>query len=410
MIPKEKLKIAILDHSPDLGGAESAILTLLKNIDRSRFDVTVILPSQGTFSKTLEESNISTSIIHLPMGLIRLKRGRALQSFLVLFVFLFLLQFFLLNLCIYLKKNHFQLILTNSVKAHLFGSVAACLCSIPLVWRFHDILSSNDFSPILIKFITLFGKLFPKRIFAVSEITRDHLVKNGIQSKKINMIFNAIDHERFETKGDFRNIRDEYQIGDGVKLVGCIGRIIPQKGQKVLLSAVPGVLERHPETLFLIIGGIFLKEEAYRRELLEIIEKSGIEKRAKLTGFRSDIGNIIRSLDLVVLPSIAPEAFPLSILEAMSLGKAVIASNIGGVKEIIEDGVNGLLVEPNRPEQITQKIIYLFNHQEIYDTIGQRAREVVIQKYSLRNYVKLMEKACWEVAIRERKFESRSYS
>ena len=85
-----------------------------------------------------------------------------------------------------------------------------------------------------------------------------------------------------------------------------------------------------------------------------------MEKSARLTGFRTDIGNVIQSLDLVIFPSIAPEAFPLSVLEAMWLGKPVIASDIGGVREIIEDGVTGLLVEPNQPEQITERILFLF--------------------------------------------------
>lgn len=410
MIQKDKIKIAILDHSPDLGGAEVAILAFLKNIDRSRFDVTVILPSRGTFSKVLEESQIPTWIIHLPLRLIRLKRGKAFQSLFFLFVFLFSLHFFLLNLCIYLKKNRFQLILTNTVKAHLYGSVAAWLCSVPLAWRFHDILSPKDFSPFLIRCIALFGKLFPKRIFAVSKITRDHLVQNGVQTRKIEVIFNGIDEERFEMGKDFRNIRDEFHLDHAAKLVGCIGRIVPQKGQKVLLLAVREVLDQFPETLFLIIGDIFLSEEAYRKELSEIIDRNGIEKETKLAGFRTDIGNVIRALDLVIFPSIAPEAFPLSILEAMYFGKPVIASNIGGVREMIEDGVNGFLVAPNRPDQIAEKIICLFNNREMCDRMGERARKKVHQEFSLQNYVKGLERGLSEVAAKEEMIEGRSHS
>jgi len=407
MIPKDRLKIAILDHSPDLGGAEVTLLTLLRNIDRSRFDVTVIVPSEGTFSKALGASGISVSIVHLPMGLIRLKRGKAFQSLLLLLSSLFSLQFFILNLCFYLKKNRFQLVLTNTIKSHLYGSVAARICSIPLIWRFHDILSPSDFSPFLIKCIALFGRLFPKKILAVSKVTRDHLAQNGIDRGKIDVIFNSVDHERLESPGGFNNIRGEYRLGNGVKLVGCIGRIIPQKGQKVLLSAIPGVLQRYPDAVFLIVGDTFLKEEAYKKELVEFIEKSGIEKSARLTGFRTDIGNVIQSLDLVIFPSIAPEAFPLSVLEALWLGKPVIASDIGGVKEIIEDGVTGVLVEPNQPEQITEKILCLFNDPRICDGIGQRAKESVKIKFSLRDYVLTMEGACLSAALREEKCEDR---
>jgi glycosyltransferase involved in cell wall biosynthesis len=394
----KRVKMAILDHCPDLAGAQVTILTLLRKIDRSRFDVTVVLPSEGTFSTALTASRIPVSIIRLPMGLVRLKRGKALQSFLLLLLSLFPFCFFLLSLCSYLKKNHFQLVLTNTIKSHLYGSLAARLCSIRLIWRFHDILSREDFSPLLIEILAFFGKRFPKKILAVSKVTQDHLLQHGIGSGKVAVIFNSVDPERLGTKGPFKSIREEYPLGNGTKLVGCIGRIIPQKGQKVLLSAVPGILRRRPDAFFLIVGDVFLKEASYKKELLEFIKNNRIEKNARLTGFRTDIGNVIRSLDLVIFPSIAPEAFPLSVLEAMSLGKPVIASDIGGVQEIIEDGVTGLLVAPNRPEQITEKVLYLLNDPQSCEEIGQRAKEFVNRKFSMENYVLDIEEACWAVA------------
>jgi glycosyltransferase involved in cell wall biosynthesis len=400
----ERLRLAILDHSPDLGGAEFAILTLLRNMDRSRFETTVILPCRGAFSEALEKIDIPVVIIRLPMGLLRLKRGKAFLSFFILIVSLIYLQFYLLKLCFYLKKNRFHLVLTNTIKAHLYGSLAACLCSIPLVWRFHDLLVAPDFSPFLIGFISLFGRLFPKKIYAVSGVSRDYLIKSGIAERKTEVIFNAVDSERFEIKRGFKSIRDEYHLGKA-KLVGCIGRIVPQKGQKVLLSAIPGVIQSYREAFFLIVGDIFLKEGAYQKELFEITNRNGIGEKVKWTGFRADIGNVMDSLDIVVFPSIAPEAFPLSVLEAMSLGKPVIASSVGGVKEIIEDGVSGLLVEPNRPDQITEKILFLFQDPEICDRIGKKAREVIGRKFPLKNYVSSMEQACQKFALKEARVE-----
>jgi glycosyltransferase involved in cell wall biosynthesis len=398
---KNRLKIAIVDHSPDLGGAEVTLLTLLKNIDRSRFDATVILPSRGAFSEALERIHIPVLIIPLPMRLIRLKRGRAFHSFLVLCASFFFLQFFFLRLCLYLRRNRVHLVLTNTIKAHLYGSLAARLWSIPLVWRFHDILEPSDFSPLLIRFVAFFGRLFPKKILAVSGVTQCYLVKSGVHSPKTEVIFNAIDPDLFEKEGDGKDIRAEYGLGDGVKLVGCVGRIIPQKGQRVLLAAIPQVVERYPDTFFLIVGDIFLNEDAYRKELLETIKKNGIEERVGLTGFRRDIRNVMATLDMVVFPSVAPEAFPLSVLEAMSLGKSVIASDTGGVREMIEDGVSGFLVEPNRPEQIAERIIYLLQRQDIAHGIGKNAKERVAQEFSLRNFVTSMERACSTAVVKE---------
>jgi glycosyltransferase involved in cell wall biosynthesis len=390
------LRIAILDHNPEIGGAEASILTLLRKIDHSQFHVTVMLPSSGSFLEELQKIRIHTNVIPLPMKLIRLKRGDILRSFIFIIANLFRIQFFLMKLCHHLGRDKFDLVLTNTVKAHLYGSIAAYFCSIPLVWRFHDVLSPGDFSPLLIKFIALFGKVFPERILAVSNITRDHLVKNGVKNSRVQVIFNGIDHERLEIETT-KNIRNELKLENGTRLVGCIGRIIPQKGQKSLLLAIPEVIRRYPETFFLIIGDVFLKEEGYKKELLEIIKKNRIEDRVKFTGFRMDIGDIMKSLDILVFPSIAPESFGLSILEAMAIGKPVVASNTGGVSEIIEDGITGMLIEPNHPEQIADRIIRLFSDQEMYDTIAQNAKEVANKRFSLQKYVAAMEEAFREV-------------
>lgn len=399
--PDSQIKVAFFDHSPDIGGAESSLLTLLRNMDKNQFNATVVLTSEGIFSKRLREENIQVKVIYLPWRLIRLKRGNALKAFLFLAAYLFPLQFFMIKLCFYLRKNKFDLILTNTIKAHFYGSIAARLCFIPVIWRFHDILSPTDFSPVLIQSIIFFGKRFPTRILAVSDLARDYLVRDGLKGDKIEVIFSGIDNERYEFKNTSRNIRNEFNIGDNVKLVGCIGRIIPQKGHRSLLLAIPEVIKKYPETFFLIVGDVYLKEERYQEELLEIIKKNKIEDRVKFTGFRYDIGNLIRSLDILVFPSVAPESFGLSVLEAMSLGKPVIASKVGGVSEIIEDGINGMLIEPNHPEQITDRIIQLLSDKEMYHRMGWEAKEAVTRKFSLKRYVVEMERACKEVFLRE---------
>jgi len=387
------VRIAILDHSPELGGAESSILTLCKHLDKSRFHVTVILPSEGPFSKELVQSGISVKVVHLPLGLVRLKRGTLFKSFLSILAYLFYINLFLLRLFVYLKKNHFHLVLTNTVKAHLYGSLAAFFCSFPLVWRFHDILSPDDFSPILIKCIVFFGKVFPRKILAVSNTAKSYLTRSGLKNEKIEVIFNGIDHETLGVKEDSNAFRKELNIGVKAKVIGCVGRIVPPKGQKFFLLSIPQILRAYSDVFFLIVGDVFHGEDAYKKDLLKIAKENGLDRILKFTGFRTDIGAVVESLDILVFPSVAPEAFPLTLLEAMGLGKPVIASNIGGVSEIVDDGENGLLVEPGRPDQIAEKVLYLLRHPNECRRIAQNARETAQRKSSLTHYVEAMEKA-----------------
>ena len=395
------IKLAIMNHHPGLGGAETSLLTFLRKIDRKQFDVTVILPDSGPFSRELHEIGIRVKVIHLPRGLILLKRGHALKAFLVILFYLFSLQIFLLKLCAYLRKNRFDFILTNSGKAHLYGSLAALFCSIPIIWRFHDVLSPEDFSPLLIRGFIFLGNRLPRKVLAVSKTARDYLLKNGLKSDKVEVIFSGIDKEKLEGKNAFEGFREEWHLQNGVKLVGCMGRIIPQKGQKSFLLAIPKVIDQYPETFFLLIGDLYPGEGEYKEELLGIVKKMGMEDKVKFTGFRREIGDAIRSLDIVVFPSVAPESFGLAILEAMVLGKPVIASNLEGVRELIEDGVTGFLTEPGSPEQIADRIIDLLGNKDLYDRIRKKALEQA-SRFPVENYVASMERAFREAALKER--------
>lgn len=397
---RPQIKIAAIGHSSEIGGAESSLLTFLRHMDGERFRTVVILNTEGPFSKKLREENIPVQVIPLPSRLIGLKRGEGIRSFFPLILYFFYFQAYLTRLCFYLKKDRFDLILTNTVKAHLYGSIAASLCRMPLIWRFHDILSPPDFNPLLVKAITFLGNLFPAKVLAVSHTSRNYLVKSGFKSNKVEVVFNGIDPSRLESKNHFKDIQTEAEFSNGVRRVGCVGRIIPQKGQRSFLLAIPKVVHHYPETSFLVVGDPPPGEKKYKEELLEIVRDKGIESWVKFTGFRMDIGNVIRALDIVVFPSVAPESFGLSILEAMHLGKPVIASNFEAVHELIEDGVTGVLVDPARPEQIADRIIDLFSDHELYGKIATEAKGAT-KKFSLENYIGAMEKACRDAASRE---------
>jgi hypothetical protein len=392
------IALAILDHSPEIGGAESSLLTFLRHLDRRKLDGVVILTGEGAFSERLQKERIAVHIIPVSRQLLRLKRGYGWKSFFSFLTHLVGFQPLFIRLCLFLRRHRFELVMTNTVKAHLYGSLAAFLCGIPVVWRFHDILSTSDFNPWWIRLITLFGNVFPKKILAVSETTRTHLIGSGVRREKVGVVFNGVDEELLTAPGEGKDLRQEFNLGEKARLVGCVGRLIPQKGQRSLVMAIPEILREYPETFFFVVGDAFHGETSYKEELMKAVKNKRIEGHVKFTGFRMDVGEVMRCLDIMVYPSVAPESFGLSILEGMYLGKPVIASRIGGVTEIVEDGVTGILVEPNHPEQIADRILYLFRNKEICDRIGRKAREVAVRRFPLKNYVEAMEAACRELA------------
>jgi glycosyltransferase involved in cell wall biosynthesis len=398
--PQKRLHIAIVSHYPGIGGAESSMLTFLRNMDPVRLTVTVVLTSQGPLSRQLETMHIPYRVIPLAPSLIGLKRGAGFSSLLSIGArFLSILRF-AIRLSVYLRKNGFDLVLTNTVKAHLYGSLAARICGIPLVWRFHDVFSREDFSPVWMKCLRHFGDFFPKKILAVSQSSMNSLVKNGLREGKISVIFNAVDTGGFIPKNNSaEGIRREFHIQKGAKTVGCIGRILPQKGQKFFLESIPKVVQRFPETRFFVVGEVFRSDDPYLMELSEIVNANRISDRVVFAGFRTDVADILDCMDVVVFPSLSPESFGLSILEAMERGKPVIASDSEGVRELIRDRISGVLVEPGHPEQIADRLMDLFHDRRLYEMIGHNAREEA-KRFTVKRYVNSMEAALREAALK----------
>lgn len=388
---EKRIKIGILDHSGEIGGAETSILTLLKHYDTSRFHIKMVLATRGGFSKVLKEMGIETLSVLLPSSLRNLKRGQFLRSLLFFFVYFFTFKIYLLKLRNLIKREGFDLLMTNTIKAHLYGSLASLGLKIPLIWRFHDILSETDFNPFYIKFIILLGNLLPQQILVVSEAVRESLLNYGLHPQKIIVIYNGVDTENLIKEKEEKALNIEKEKRG--RIIGCFGRIVPQKGHKVLLSSIPLVVSSFPKTTFLIAGGVPENYQSYRQNLIEFIDQKGLKEQVFFMDFWIDPSSFYPRIDLLVFPSITTEAFGLVLLEAMALGKPVIASKVGGIQELIIDGINGILVEPNDYEKLAEKIKYLLENPEICKRIGEEAKRMVKEKFPLKNYIEAMEES-----------------
>lgn len=171
----------------------------------------------------------------------------------------------------------------------------------------------------------------------------------GIPDEKVTVIRNAIAPFDGQIVKDetIEKLRDE-----GCFIVGNIGRLSEQKGMEYYIQALPEVLKKHPKTHFLIIGAGEL-ENGLKEQARQLKVKDNLH----FLGYRSDIQNLISQLDLVVLSSLW-EGLPLTPIEAFSVGKTVVATAVDGTVEIVEDGKSGRLIEPKKPEQIAENVIW----------------------------------------------------
>lgn len=349
---------------------------------------------------------VETLFIPLPSSLRNLKRGRLVSSLFRILIYLFAFNIFLLKLRNIIKKGNFDLLMTNTIKAHFYGSVGSIWLKIPLIWRFHDILSEDDFHSLYIKSLVFLGNRLPKQILAVSEEVRISLIRQGIRSEKVKTIYNGVDIKNLQGQKDILTQKEKKGA-----IIGCFGRIVPQKGHLVLLSSIPRVLSSFPQTKFLIAGDTPEVYQSYRAKLIEAIEAKGLKENVFLMNFCPNLHSLYNFIDILVLPSITPEAFGLTILEAMAFGKPVIASRIGGIRELIVDGVNGFLVESSNEEELAERIKYLLGNPEICKQMGNRGKEIVQEKFPLKKYIEGMEKSFLNaIHLNREVYESRSYS
>ncbi|HYD48224.1 MAG TPA: glycosyltransferase family 4 protein [Terriglobales bacterium] len=223
----------------------------------------------------------------------------------------------------------------------------------------------------------------------MTQAVAQHCVASGIRAHRTAVIYDALDEQGYHPKRESAEVRRELGV-DGGPCAGVAGNIQEWKGQLVLVEAMAKVRRELPSAQALIIGGVHKAGADYHRRLEHRIAELQLAGGVRVTGFRSDIADVMGALDIVVHTSVRPEPFGRVILEGMLLGKPVIASAAGGVPELIRDGETGFLVPPGNVEALAARLILLMAQPELRHEIGQRARRWALDEFSLERHVRLM--------------------
>jgi glycosyltransferase involved in cell wall biosynthesis len=219
------------------------------------------------------------------------------------------------------------------------------------------------------------------QLIAVSSAIERKIADEGRVGAPVRLIYNGVDLERYDHQEPCCTLRDEYGMEPGSQIVGVVARLEPEKGHPTLLEAWPLVLHTVPNAYLLIIGE-GSQCEALQREAAAL----RVAHRVVFTGRRDDVPAVTAALDVAVLPSYR-EAQGLSILEAMALSRPVVATNVGGIPEVIEDGVSGLLVPPHDAPALAAAIARLLTDHPFADLIARAGHDVVRARFCLEQMV-----------------------
>ena len=225
------------------------------------------------------------------------------------------------------------------------------------------------------------------RLIAVSRAIEAKLEDEGRTGlgTPVDLIYNGVDLQRYDHQEPCCTLRDEYGMEPGSQIVGVVARLEPEKGHPTLFEAWPAVLRAVPDAYLLVIG------EGSQRDALEAKARElRIAHRVVFTGRRDDVPAVTAALDVAVLPSYR-EAQGLSILEALALARPVVASKVGGIPEMIEDGVTGLLVEPHDAEGLARAISRLLTDHPYADTLARQGHDLVHDRFCIELMVEAVE-------------------
>jgi len=366
----EKSTILYMANSGDItGGGQISLLNLLKNMDRNKFMPLVVCPSQGTLVDTLRNIGVEVAIIKI----------KSLKK-------LYLISFIssMIKLFRIIKRVRIDLIHSNSGATMIttYSLLAARMKKLPFIWHVRVIDSAGLIDRLLVPLTT-------KMIVISNAVgTRFNWFKR--KSDKVITVYNGVDLEEFNVGVKGNKIREEFALDPGIPLVGIVGRLDPWKGHEYFLEAAAQVMKEIPEAKFLIVGEDIDQNKKQEIKLRNLAEKLRLTNNIIFAGQRNDIPEIMSSLDIFVLSSLR-EHFGRVIIEAMGCGKPVIATNAGGVPEIVKDGCTGILVPPQNSDALARAIIDLAKDKKKVELMGERARKTAEKLFSIEANVKKIE-------------------
>ncbi len=372
----------MIDHTAALGGAELALLRMVRLVNRARFDCRVLLFSDGPLTAQLKEADVAVDVLPLSDKVVATSRHQA-GGALFRFHEVWATASHVWRVARFIRANRIDLVHTHSLKADLIGGLASRLARRPCIWHLHIGPTDDYMPPRLARIFRFLARIVPPYLIANSEYTLRSVHPTGAQPSWV--VYPGISLE------EFVHPPETFSKDRKTATVGIIGRISSTKGQDIFLRAAAQVLRRLPAVRFQVIGSALFSDLAFEDEIHRLAESLGIAAAVEFTGFVSDVPARLRALDVFVLASTTPEPFGQILVEAMAAGKPVIATDAGGIPEIVTHGQTGQLVPPGNVDQLAEAICQLLSHPEETVAMARRGRQRVAERFTIERTVQDVE-------------------
>lgn len=387
--------VIFLDHTAKWSGGEIALLRTLEALDRTRVAPVVVLAEEGPFAERLREAQIETHVLPLS-GEAREVRKDTLGGGALLrhagsgMAFLR----YAITVAQFARRRRAFALHCNSLKADLYGALAGRIAGIPVIWHVRDHIDPSYLPGTAVKVLRALARSAPTFVIAISDSVLEKLFPDSsfrqLQlTKRARVIHDGLaDHELTTPSPPVSS-----QWKNNPPRIGIVGRFVAWKGQHIFLQAAQHLQLQekagHNETaagsvgseaVFLLVGKPMFGEDEYESELRRMAVPLG--ESVQFLGFRSDIPAVLRDLDIFVHASTTPEPFGQVVIEAMAEGVPVIASDGGGVREIIEAGVSGLRTPMGDAHALAAAIEQLLSDPERANRMARNAHQRVRERFT----------------------------
>ncbi|WP_218079973.1 glycosyltransferase [Anthocerotibacter panamensis] len=373
------LRVLYLDHTSEMGGAEHNLFDLVSRLDRTRIRARLATTPGGPLVDYFKAIDIPVSLFTMAERarfLAREQIQRApLRSALAQVPELLRVQAQLRRI---FAQHRTDLLQTNTLKAHVLGSLAVLGSRTPLVWHLQDLITQRGDNRTLLE---LCARLVRPRIVCISEAVRQDLPP-ALQVQA-QVIPNGVDVQALHARVTGLEVRRAFGIPPEAFLVGMVGHLIPWKGHRHLLAAAQALRGGHPELYYLCVGGEILQFRGEQQRLEEQARRLGVADRVTFTGAQTDVADFMQAFDLLALPS-EHEPFGRVLIEAMAFGKPIVATQGGGVPEIVCAGETGLLVPVADADALAKALCRFKQNPDFTQKAGRSGRQRVEKYFTLQ--------------------------
>ena len=366
------LRVLYVSASGCLGGAERSLLELIRALDRTRVQPLAAVPPAGPLAEDLRSAH--AEVVAIPalrfrrtMNPVQLAQTSCQWAAAVL------------TLIRALRRRQVDLVHANNTAAHLIAAPAAAIAHLPCLWHVRDLHRLPLLQHLLAP--------FTQGVICVSRAVAQRVWLPRSSRLTVRVIPNGIDAEAWRRSARPGAVRRELHVSPDAPVVLMAAHMVPWKGHETFIRAVAQVRKEWPHVAAPIAGADLFGEHAlYEGRLRQLTQELGLQSNVHFLDHRADVASLMADCDLLVIPS-EEEPFGRVALEAMAVGRAVVGTSAGGLKEVVQDGVTGLLVPPRDVAALSAGMRRLLSDAPLRRQMGEAGRARVQELFLMARHV-----------------------